>query len=79
MFIFKVAICDLKRSSIALRFVIPLHGLPLHETSPSMYKTRQGLVSMIFSAKIIRVTDNPEHDFANLIENEPNVNLTGGG
>ena len=33
---------------------------------------------MIFSAKIIRVTDNPEHDFANLIENEPNVNLTGG-
>ena len=39
MYIFKVAICDLKRSSIALRFVIPLHGLPLHEMSPSMHKT----------------------------------------
>lgn len=29
--------------------------------------------------KIFRVTDSPEHDFANLIENEPNMNLTGGG
>ena len=39
MFIFKVAICDHKRSSIAMLFVIPLRGLPLHETSPSKHKT----------------------------------------
>ena len=30
-------------------------------------------------SKIIRVTGGPEHDFANMIENEPNMNLTGGG
>ena len=29
-------------------------------------------------SKIIRVTGGPEHDFANMIENEPNMNLTGG-
>ena len=39
MSIFKVTNCDHKRSSIALRFVIHLRGLPLHETSPSMHKT----------------------------------------
>lgn len=30
-------------------------------------------------SKIFRITGGPEHDFANLIENEPNMNLTGGG
>lgn len=29
-------------------------------------------------SKIFRITGGPEHDFANLIENEPNMNLTGG-
>lgn len=30
-------------------------------------------------SEIFRVTGGPEHDFANMIENEPNMNLTGGG
>lgn len=29
-------------------------------------------------SKIVRVTGGPEQDFANLIENEPNMNLTRG-
>ena len=28
-------------------------------------------------SEIFRVTGGPEHDFANMIENEPNMNLTG--